>query len=189
MKKKIIIFILIGLILVGAVLFFKLYPPQANQSHFAFLKSTWGMSPQEVEVANGVKLEPFPNPGFFYPAEVGAKQSLKYSVLQEINYSFLGRDAKVVYVFFDSKLLSYYLLIHDRDPEILDKEMTGFLKTTFGANYLSVGEEHAPLKLVWTQKEYLINYWLFRETLSVSNKYTACYGVIYRPLKEKLTTE
>jgi hypothetical protein len=147
----------------------------------AFLSATWGMSPAEVEEANQSNLSPSANPHKYVPIAT----DLRYEVLEEPR-DFLGRRATVSYLFFENKLYSYRVFIEDRDAVSLDKETRAYLDQAFGDGY---NTEEGPLKRIWNRKDVIVNYWFFKNELSLGEKYAAGYGVTSRSMDELIASK
>ena len=150
----------------------------------AFINARWGMSQSQVELSNGRKLIKSLSPRKFYSVKKGILNPSRYQAMQEESgRHFLGRDAEITYVFFDDRLFAYYVFVSDRDPESLDQDMRRFLTGRFSQNFI-VSEDDQPLKMIWSHKDIIVNYWFFKVELNLSSKTTASYGVIYRPIEE-----
>ncbi len=149
----------------------------------AFLNAHWGMNRRQVERANQKRLHPVASQRKFYNVKPGVKERSRYQALEESSSrQVLGYDATITYLFFDGKLFAYYVFIQDRDT-VLDQDMRKYLIDQFGGNYATSEEAQSP-KMVWSRKDVFVNYWFFQDELSLSGKYTAGYGVVYRPLEE-----
>ena len=152
----------------------------------AFLNARWGMSQTQLERANGRKLRPAVSHRKFYSVKKGVLDKTRYKALREdAGRSFLGREAEITYIFFDDRFFSYHVFTRDRDASTLDRDMRKFLFGRFGETFQSV-ENGRPLKMIWNQKDAIVNYWFSEVDLNLGEKYTAGYGVVYRPIEEAI---
>lgn len=153
-----------------------------------FIQSKWGASPQEVEAADQVTLQTSESYRKFYSVKEEIKDTSRYKALYADSKEFLGHKARISYVFFDNKLYTYHVFIQGSDPAELDSLMRKYLVENFGNTFVSVDDEASPLKLVWNQPTEFINYWFFKEPLSISleDKFSAGFGVVYRPLEDSI---
>ena len=150
----------------------------------AFMSARWGMSSQEVASANHTQLNPVDTYRRFYTPKINSNKS-RYQAFEQNGLKLLERDASVVYAFFDNKLFGYHLFIADRDPVGLDRELRGYLASRYGAE-TSVVNDETPLKLIWDGPKFIVNYWFYKDTVSVTQKYTAGFGIINRKFKQSL---
>lgn len=159
-------------------------PAEAPAPTSAFLNAAWGMSKAEVEAADqAVLLAPEAKAKFFTPRP--SVDSARYRIYERRDVEFLGRAATVTYVFFDDKLFTYHVFVKDPDGEVLNDEMTAYLADRFGAGASEVSGKE-PLRSVWQDKYLIVNYWFFHEPLTLSQKYSAGFGVVYRPIHDNI---
>lgn len=172
-------------ILAAAFWFWRLSPPASKPTVAtaakAFQNAEWGSSPAEVERANGVTLNISASPKRYYTVKSGV-DAARYQSLESPEVDFLGRKARVTYVFFDNRLFSYAVFVEDEDAEALDAEMRDYLVHAFGEGYTSMEEDGAPLRLIWHSRATIVNYWL-TETFSLRPKASAGFGVVDNALE------
>ena len=149
------------------------------------MDARWGMSRAAVEQANGVSLRPFSDISRFYTPPPRIKDLSRFQWFQQDGVPFLNRRARVGYLFFDGRFFAYHVFVSDKDPDRLDEEMRAYLEREFGPEH-SRSEEEAPLKEIWQSKRLIVNYWLFQEELSLAPKFTAGFGVVFRPLEDEI---
>ena len=139
---------------------------------------------QEVQKSNQTTLTKNENLGRFYIPKRNGPESSRYTSYESNDSSFLGRQAKVRYLFLDDRLFAFHLFIQDADAEKLQADMEAYLDRQFGKQYLEGGDTSASLKRIWNLKDQIVNYWFFQESLSLSQKFSAGFGVVYRPIEE-----
>jgi hypothetical protein len=189
-RSKIVISLLA--LVVAAIAFFPKYAPvhrlsvrtEAPSKSTAFLSAQWGMTPSEVAVANHAALEPVNTYRRFYTPHQDTDKA-RYQALEQNGLTFLEREASAIYTFFDGKLIGYHLFVVDRDPVALDRDLRVYLASHHGTETSAVSDE-TPLKLIWDHPDLIVNYWFYKDTVSVSQKYTAGFGVVNRKLKQSL---
>ena len=143
------------------------------------------MSSNQVAVANGGLLVPVVSANKFYTIKEGVADKTRYQALQQEGISFLNHEATATYIFFDDRLFSYLVFIQDADEAALDLLMKEYLIGQLGIGYSSVNDG-SPLRLVWHSPEQIVNYWIFKEELTMLQKFSAGFGVVYRPLEEAI---
>ncbi len=154
-------------------------------SKTAFLNAKWGMSKTQVETANAVTLGPPASKRQLFTPSDRVDASRYQSYEQTVPALFLGRQATVCYVFFDDRLFTYDVFVKDAEGEALDSEMRHYLTDRFGSDLSEVNDQD-PLRLVWQEKYRIVNYWFYQEAFSLSQKYTAGFGVVYRPINDAI---
>ena len=140
------------------------------------------MSSESVARASGSKLSASPTPDRFYRVDEKLRASGRYKAF-EGSGTFLGRQARMTYAFLDGRLVAYYVFIEDADGGKLDGEMRERLMTDFGKNPIPV-EDSTPLKLIWSGKDLIVNYWILLDELRMVPKYRAGFGARYLPLEK-----
>ena len=160
-------------------------PAAVSQPTKAFDKAEWGMSPHEVEKVNGNALLKTESSRAFYAVNERIKDKARYQMYAVENFTFLGRKAELTYVFFDDKLFTYHLFARDEEADELDRDMRQYLTKTFGSKY-SETNDSGSAKLIWMQKELVVNYWFFRDDFRLIPAYKAGFGVEYRPAAEAI---
>ena len=154
---------------------------QAEPFPAAYLSARWGMSPTEVEQANGSSLRPPVSGRRFYQSQPGAEG--RYKTLEASGQKFLGREAAVSYTFKDNRLFTYHVFVADDDAAGLDTDMRRYLTRVFGPLAGSVEEEDSSLKEIWHFKDRMVNYWFFEDELAILKKFKAGFGVVYKPIE------
>jgi hypothetical protein len=189
-RSKIVI-ALLAVVIAAVALFPKYSPVHRLPSHpeipsntTAFLSAEWGMTPAEVAAANHTVLEPVNTYRRFYTPHQDTDKA-RYKALEQNGLTFLEREASAIYTFFDGKLIGYHLFLVDRDPVALDRDLRVYLASRHGVETSAVSDE-TPLKLIWDHPDLIVNYWFYKDTVSVSQKYTAGFGVVNRKLKQSL---
>lgn len=188
MNRKIMLIVLVTAALVAAGYWMKTNSrPLVNEKPLpeaAFILAQWGMSPKEVETANNTVLKPVNSYRRFYTPKQDIDKT-RYQALEQSGLHFLGREASVIYTFIDEKLFGYHVFVSDRDPVAMDKDLRVHLASLYGNETSAVNDE-TPLKLIWDQANVIVNYWIYKDTVSVTQKYTAGFGVVSRKYKQSL---
>jgi len=151
----------------------------------AFGKAKWGMSVAQVEKAQGVKLDP-PTDQHRYYTPVNGLES-RYIVLKQADLTFLGRSAEAHYVFFDDRLYACHLTVKDRNPQVLDRDVQAYLIGRFGTVNTPVSDGSS-LRMIWHLREVIVNYWLLKNSLSLTSPYEAIFGVVYQPIERSISS-
>ncbi len=183
-RSPIFLLFLILAVIAAGFSYFKFCPLSKPVPPVAFSKACWGMGFQEVQKSNQTTLTKNENLGRFYIPKRNGPESSRYTSYESNDSSFLGRQAKVRYLFLDDRLFAFHLFIQDADAEKLQADMEAYLDRQFGKQYLEGGDTSASLKRIWNLKDQIVNYWFFQESLSLSQKFSAGFGVVYRPIEE-----
>lgn len=157
-----------------------------SPSETAFFNVRWGMTQHEAEISGGRKLYTVANAGKFYSVKPGILISRYKALQEEPGRLLLGREAEVTYIFFDDHLFSYHVFVHDRDPDVLDHDMKNLLFKKYGQSFI-VEENNNPMTMIWNQKDIIVNYWFYKDSFSLGEKYIAGYGVLYRPIERTIS--
>ena len=156
----------------------------ASKEKKAFLNALWGMSRAEVETANGRPLQKPSSRQRFYDPPKGTED--RYEIWQVEGQNVLGRPAILFYSFLDGKLFAYHVFMTDADGEALDKTIRSYLVKKFGTNF---SEEEGTLKMLWQSKDIWVNYWFYELDLSLTTRYKAGFGVLYRQLERPTSVD
>ena len=141
----------------------------------AFLNAAWGMTPSQVEQANGSALERAPSSERFYQAPDSDR--FRYGSYQRQGIRYLGREATITYTFRDDRLFAYHVFVSDTDGGALDADVRRYLTRVYGPDASPEEDEQSALKLIWHFRERIVNYWFMKDELSMSPRYTAVIGV------------
>ncbi|GEM_PF-6710429 len=150
----------------------------------AYLNAEWGMSGAQIEIANQTTLQDLSVARKLYTPKEGI-DAARYRALEQPGARLLDRDAMVYYAFFDDRLFAYYVFVSDTDGDSLDDQMRAFLASAFGPGYSDV-EDEGSLRMIWHNPEIIVNYWLYEESYSLRPKFSAAYGVVYRPMEDAI---
>lgn len=151
---------------------------QAAVKRPAFMNAQWGMSPDEIVSANRTALEPATGNRRFFQAEPG--DEVRYQTLQAAGHKFLGREAVVYYTFLDGRLHACHVFVSDGSEDLLDADMRRYLIRQWGSQFSEIHDE-SPLKLIWQFKDLSVNYWIYRDEMSLVHSWKAGVGVSYKP--------
>ncbi|MBI1803523.1 MAG: hypothetical protein HY033_12840 [Ignavibacteriae bacterium] len=167
-------------------------------SEKAFLNSTWEMSQQEVERANGKLLT---NPQYDLSG-LGKPETIdfeRYKMKSMSDMRLWGIFCKVDYEFFDDKLFEYTIYFTDvHNREYLDSIITSNISKKYGSSESMQGSRHL-IERHWNAEKVSIKYWLYEinsdhESESVpppspgsdlEKSYSAGIRITYKPMIEQ----
>ena len=167
-----------------AVLFLKFNssPVPKPPAEKAFMNVAWGMSMAEVEEAIHAKLTSAEVGTRFYSPKNPLENNAKIKAYEQTELPFLGRKAKVTYIFYRDRLFLYHLFLRDNDAETLDTDVTKYLTREYGPGFTQ-SEEGSSAKIIWQTKELIVNYWFYRDDLRLREQFSAGFAVIYQPIE------
>ncbi len=146
----------------------------------------WGMNRKEVERVLGKALAEAPQTRKFYSPRNPIASAQAQTFRME-GQAFLGKESDYVFLFLGDKLAAYYIFIKGFEPDELDDAMRSFLIKKFGETYVVPADpDQELLKMIWQKKTLTVNYWVFKEELTMTQKACAGFGVINHQIEESL---
>jgi hypothetical protein len=181
MRKSLKIFgilVLIGLACTAAIFLntylsqTKRFPYSTGTTEKAFLNSTWKMSAQEIERANGMELGPPDHPEWEVIGAPSVLDKKRYNELVQKDISLWGYPAKVTYEFFDNKLSGYYLGVTVYDPDKTFQEIYGTLKQQFGEGKVDPKPSDNLIQSIdWDTNNQRVSLWITKKDEKENNYY------------------
>ncbi len=163
-----------------------LWPYSTGSREKAFLNSTWGMQPAEIERANSTKLQRSDEWAFLriltYPTFLSKE---RYRSLAQSDMNIWGHEARVEYGFFDDKLFTYTVLLEAYDLSQLKKEIQSQMAEKYGTVIDTTEDAHLASGK-WKQGDIRAAYWV---TDNAGSKKLNC-GILfdYMPMIRQIET-
>lgn len=144
------------------------------------------MSHKQVAAANRAVLKPASFARQLYKVAPGLEG--RYETWETHTQKFLGRDAVISYSFVEDQLFTFHIFTSGDDEEALDADMSRYLNRVFGPRSSNI-EDGSSLKRVWHFKDRNVNYWLYEEEIALRQRFKAGFGVVYKPIEQKLKSK
>lgn len=156
-------------------------------SEKAFLDSTWGMAPREIERANNTVLKPprfdftgMPYETDPYPRVINMK---RYKSLVQNGLDFWSHSANVKYGFFDDKLFTYVaeIIVYRDQVNQLNETIISKISEKYGQFQKQENKTYY-IQGAWNKIPVKVYYWIYES----ENKYSVHIRFDYKPIIEDM---